>query len=440
MQHFTLRSVMGRHAQIMTVALLPRQSAPAPPPAFGSDDPRSSIAHVLRRLTFAPTPARIDSLVDAGPEAAIEGLLESSKTDSLPAAPGFGTKDDNSALIKWWTDEMVRSERPLIERMTWFWHGHLTSSLAKAGSALMVFNQNQLIRKFALGNFRELMKAITVDAAMLLWLDGSWSTAEAPNENYARELLELFALGRGNYAEADVRNVAKGVAGWAVDNDAVVFGEDRAATTDLTIFGKTGRFDTNAVIDAVVDHPACAGFITAKIYRYFMGSEPSTDRANELATVFRESGTELRPVVENIVRHPSFLDPKNRYACIRGPVEWRAAAQITLGVTIDWNALWDFGQVPFFPPNVAGWPNDRRWLTASPMLLRARVGRDNSWDSLVVESDDFALWALHQAAIYDASTNTIDAIRGAVKRGEGRRNQASMALSLSVCSPEFLLS
>ena len=428
----------------MTVALaaLPTQSSTtetAPATSAPNDDRRASIAHVLRRLTFAPSRQRIEALVDAGPEAAIEAMLTASGTDALPTPPGFGTNDDNSVLVKWWTDQMVKTDTPLTERMTWFWHGHLTSSLGKGGSASMVFAQNQLVRKFALGNFRQLMKAITIDASMLLWLDGNGSTADAPNENYGRELMELFTLGRGNYAESDVRNAAKGLAGWAVDNDRVVFGDDRATKSDLTLFGKTGRYDTNAVIDAIVDQPACAGFITAKLHRYFMGTDPSAERANELATIFRDSGTEVRPVVENILRHGSFLEPSNRYARIRGPVEWRAAAQIALGVPIEWNVLWDFGQVPFFPPNVAGWPNDSRWLAASPMLLRARTARDNSWDSLVEDNDDYATWALNQAGVFDASATTIDALRGAVKRAEGRRNQASIALSLAVCSPEFLL-
>ena len=402
-------------------------------------DRRAAIAHVLRRMTFAASGDEVDRLGEVEPGALVESLLASSQTDELPQGASFGTNDDNSVLVKWWTALMVSSENPLIERMTWFWHGHLTSSLGKGGSANNLHTQNQLLRTHALGNFRELMKAITIDAAMLQFLDGNGSNAESPNENYARELMELFTLGRGNYTEADIRAAAQGLAGWAVDNDTVEFADERAVQGDITFFGRTARFDTNAVIDAVVDHPACAGHITRKLHRFFLGADPSPARGEELASAFRNSDLNIRSVVENIVRHPSFLDPANRYSRIRGPVEWRAGAQAALGVEMEWNMLWDFDQVPFFPPNVAGWPDDRRWLNASPMLLRARAGRDNSGDSVVVDAPDYALWALERAAIYDASAGTIDAIRGAVERVDGRRNKASLALSLAVCAPEFVL-
>lgn len=414
-------------------------TGPAKFQAAPTDDRRAGIAHVLRRMTFAASGDTVEGLGDIEPAALVESILELSQTDELPQGAAFGTNDDNSVLVKWWTGLMVGTDHPLTERMTWFWHGHLTSSLGKGGSANHLLTQNQLLRKHALGNFRELMKAITIDAAMLQFLDGNWSNGESPNENYARELMELFTIGRGNFTEADVRAAAKGLAGWAVDDDKVEFADERAYQGDVTLFGRTEHSDASAVIDAVVDHPACAGFITRKLHRYFLGTDPSTERGEELAGSFRESNLNIRAVVENIVRHPAFLDPANRYARIRGPVEWRAAAQAALGVEMDWNMLWDFDQVPFFPPNVAGWPDDQRWLNASPMLLRARAGRDNSWDSVVVDAPDYAVWALERAAIYDASPGTLDSIRGAVDRVDGRRNKASLALSLAVCAPEFVL-
>jgi uncharacterized protein (DUF1800 family) len=422
-------SAVDRHDASMTIA---------PPAPSQSDDTerRASIAHVLRRMTFLASGDNVDRYVDQEPLALIESLLASAQTDAMPASPSFGTSDDNGVLIKWWTILMVTSEAPLIERMTWFWHGHLTSSLGKGGSTNMVCTQNQLVRKYAMGNFRELMKAITIDASMLLWLDGNWSVGSAPNENYSRELMELFTLGRGNYSEGDVRAAAKGLAGYAIENDRVSFADDRAFAGDVTLFGKTAHLDANGVIDAIVDHPACAPFIAGKLHRFFLGTDPSKERLDELAATFRDNDTNIRPVVENIVRHSSFLDPTNRYARIRGPVEWRAAAQAALGVDIEWNALWDFGQVPFFPPNVAGWPDDRRWLAASPTLLRAHAGRDHS---IVVDTPDFARWALRRAALDDASSSTLDAIRSAVDRVDERRAKASVALALAVSCPEFEL-
>jgi uncharacterized protein (DUF1800 family) len=404
-----------------------------------TDSDRSAVAHVLRRLTFTPTGDRVEALVEAGPQAAVEAILASSYPEAPPPDPTFGTKDDNGVLVKWWTDLMTSSEHQLVEKMTWLWHNHLTSSLGKGGDVKWVYQQNQLIRKYALGNFRQLMKELTVDPSMLIWLDGNWSSGDAPNENYGRELLELFTLGRGNYTEQDIRQIAKALAGWGIEDDKSSLHEDMAHKGELTIFDKTAVFTKDTVIDHVVDQPACGPFIVGLLHEYFIGTVPNNDRRDELVKIFRESDTEIRPVVENIVRHPSFLDRANRYAHIRGPVEWRAAAQEVLEKQIDWNVLWEFGQVPFFPPNVSGWPHDDRWLGASTTLLRARTGRDHSWDSTVIDTDDYAMWALRKSAIFDASKETVDAIRGAVARVENRREKTSIALSLTVNCPEFVL-
>ncbi len=207
----------------------------------------------------------------------------------------------------------------------------------------------------------------------------------------------------------------------------------------MTLFGRTARFDANAVIDAVVDHPACAGFITGKLHRFFLGTDPSAERSEQLTKLFREAELDIRTVVEDIVRHQSFLDPANRYARIRGP--WSGGPRHRLRSVSRWSGpcCGTSTRCSFFPPNVAGWPDDHRWLNASPMLLRARAGRDNSRDSVVVDAPDHATWALERAAIYDADAATLDAIRGAIDRVEGRRNKASLALSLAVCAPEFVL-
>ncbi len=403
---------------------------------------RADIAHVLRRLTFAPTAERVEALFDGGPQGAIEVLLASSSSPEPPPEPTLGGDDESGVLTEWWVQLMSTSDYPLVEKMTWFWHGLITSSLDKTQSAKQMLVHNQLLRRLALGNFRELLQAVTIDPAMLLWLDGNWSDGEAPNENYAREVMELFALGRGNYTEADIRAAAKGLSGWAIENDkdgTATYDPERGYLSETTLFGKTSLFDAAAVIDALVDHQACAPYITAKLHRYFVGVDGSDERIEELSSLFRSTGYEIRPVVENIVRHPDFLSADVRYARIRGPVEWRAAAEAALKVPITWNVLWDFGQVPFRPPNVAGWPDDRRWMSAGPNLVRANIARDHAWDSIVIETDDPTEWALYQCAIYDASAETISAIRQSVERVESRRDRVTMALSLALVSPEFVL-
>lgn len=406
------------------------------------DNVRAEIAHVLRRLTFTPSGERVNALLDGGTRAAIEGLLASSWPEQPPIEPSLGGEDESGTLTKWWVQQMSTTEHPLVERMTWFWHGLLTTSLEKTQSAQQMLVHNQLLRRLALGNFRELLQAVTKDPAMLLWLDGNWSNGEAPNENYAREVMELFALGRGHYSEADVRAAAKGLSGWAVVNDkdlSASYDPERGYLSEVTFLGKKAVFDAALVIDTIVDHPQCARYITEKLYRYLVGIDAATARIDELSSLFRSGGYEIRPVVENIVRHPDFLSLDARYARIRGPVEWRAAAEAALKVPIEWSVLWDFGQVPFRPPNVAGWPDEKRWVTAGPNLLRATVARDHAWDSIVIETDDETQWALTQCAIFDASPETVASIQQSVERVESRRERVTMAISLALVCPEFLL-
>jgi uncharacterized protein (DUF1800 family) len=445
--HGRMKSTAGNHPNLLGTADISGTSATAGVATAESNDAetRATVAHVLRRLTFTPNGDRVAQLVDKhgakAPQAAITGILESSRTDQLPKGPTSPDEGDQGAIAGWWVDLMSETEHPLVERMTWFWHGHLTSSFVKVGTPAMMYRQNQLIRKFALGNFKELMHQLTIDAAMLVWLDGNWSTGEEPNENYARELMELFTLGRGNYNEADVRAAAKGLAGYGVGDEpdyTVDFAEDRAFPGEVTLLGKTARFDANAVIDIVLDQPACAPFVTGKLYRYFMGVDAPEDRSRELAELFRRD-FEIRPVVENIVLHPSFVDPAIRYNRIRNPVEWRAAASAALKLPIDWGTLWDMGQVPFYAPNVAGWPDDRRWLAAGPTLARAQTARDRAWDSLVVDTEDPVAWALEQAALFDASSATFNAIKQSVDPIDSRRDRITMAMSLALLCPEFIL-
>ena len=194
------------------------------------DETRARIAHLLRRTGFGPHPGQVDALVGGGVKGALDAVLAAAPL--RPDPPQLGTKDDYAQLLRWWLEVMARPEAGLHEKLVWFWHGHLTSSIAKA-SPLEMARQHQLLRTHALGNFRALLQEITVDAAMLGWLDGDGSVAEAPNENYAREMMELFALGHdAGYTEADVRAGAIALSGWHVDEKTtkVVYSADEGPT------------------------------------------------------------------------------------------------------------------------------------------------------------------------------------------------------------------
>jgi uncharacterized protein (DUF1800 family) len=410
--------------------------------AFGSParrqvDESALVAHVLRRLTFGPQPGQLSDFVGLGSAGTIEQLLAAAPLE--PEQPKLETDDEFGNMIRWGVERLIDPAAGVHEKMVWFWHGHLTSSLDKADPTMML-RQHNLLRANALGNFRTLLQAMAIDGAMLEWLDGAWSTADSPNENFARELMELFALGRGNYTEADVRAAAYAFAGWGIDYEddfQVYLNGDIGPTETRTLFGVEVA-NAEQAVNAVVDHPACAGFISSRMYEFFVGQAPDDALREELAGIFRSSGMEIRPLLEAIVRHPSFLEIRlNRH---RPPVEWFAHTRNFLGVDIDHWILESLGQMPFQPPNVRGWPNGERWHSAGATFAKAQVGWDHSFDTEVADSADPVGELLWKAGLVEVSVETRAVLDAAVASVEGRRERATLLHSLIVCSPEFSVS
>lgn len=418
----------------MKAALTVVSCAPAYNPAMA--DELALIAHLLRRTSFGPRPGQVEELARRGVDAAVTAVLDA--PDRPADLPALGTDDDAGRLVRWWLARMRSAEAGLHEKMTWFWHGHFTSSLDKVGEPLLMARQNALLRHHALGNFRALVHDVLVDAAMLRYLDGEPSTGDAPNENLARELMELFTLGRGHYGEDDVRAGARALAGWHIDDDGnAVLDPSEAYPGEVTFLGRTGRLSAGDVADAVCDHPACAAHIADRVWRFLAGTVADADTVAHLAAVFRDAGLEVRPLVEAVVRHPSFLDL--RMTRPRFPVEWFTAASLTLGDEGDPYHLDQLGQVPFYPPNVAGWPVSPKWLSAANTLARARIATEMAWDTEVVDTADPAGAALARAGLFEVSDATRAGLAHAAASIEGRRERTSVLLALAVSSPEFAL-
>ena len=402
-------------------------------------DDRALVAHVLRRMAFGTNPDRLAQFDGWSAADVIGQLLAEAPIE--PDWPALGTDDDYSKLPQWWLDVMGRGDAGLHERMVWLWHGLITSSLDKASPALML-RQHQLLREHALGNLRELLTAITTDAAMLYWLDGAGSTAEAPNENYARELMELFTLGRdsGAYTEADVRAAASAFSGWWVDgdhDDTVEFDAASGPQGSVELMGVTVGSSADA-IDTICAHPACATYIAGKVHQWFVGSPPADEHLAYLSQVFTDGGLAIRPLVEAVVRDPSFLEARlNRP---RSAVEWYLAARRFFDVEIDWWVLDGLGQVPFSPPNVAGWPGNTRWLSAGSEFAKAQLALDYAWDTATLDPTDPVGDALYRAGMFEVSDDTIAVLQRSVESIEGRRERASLLYSLIAVSPEFSLS
>jgi uncharacterized protein (DUF1800 family) len=405
------------------------------------------IAHLLRRTSFGPHPGQVAALAGGGYEAALATVL---KAEPLPMSEAsLGTKDDYNVIIRWWMNRLGKPEAGLHEKMVWFWHSHLTSSIDKA-DAIAMYRQYLLFSKHALGNAVTLLKAVTVDAAMLGWLDGNGSESDAPNENYGRELLELFALGRTRngaptYSESDVRAAAYALSGYVVDDERdfrVGFHSEAGPQGAVQLFGKPVT-DANGVIDIVVAHEAFAPFITQKLYHYLHGVRADDAVLAELAGVFQRGGYEIRPLVEAVLRHPTFV--VNQRTRARFPIEWAMAANAILGRDPDKNyddtkyLLETLGQIPLQPPNVAGWPISPRWLAAGATMTKVSYAWDRAGDTEVIATADPVAWVLERAGLYDVSDATRTAMTTAASKIESKRERATVLHALALSSPEFAL-
>jgi uncharacterized protein (DUF1800 family) len=396
------------------------------------------IAHVLRRTTFGPFPGQVKALAPKGVKAAIEGVLAAKALGTTPA-PAI-TDDGSNAPVHWWLDRMANPNAGIHERMTWFWHGHLTTSHSKVFRWKIEFPQHLLLRQYALGDFRALLHKITLDPAMLVYLDGSWSISDDPNENYSRELMELFVLGRGNYSQDDVHNGARALAGWYVDYDTgkVGFNDWAALDAAVTYLGAQVKRAPD-VINAVLAHPASAPWVVSQIHQYLTG-RPAGRSGPGLAATFRSSGFQVRPIVEAIVRDPNFL--RGRLNRARTPVEWLIPAMAALGLTdkdLRIATLYDMGQLPFHPPSVVGWPSGLRWLSPSFALARAAFATDATGLTEVANAADSVSAALTRCSLYEVSPTTRAALTSAAAGVSDPKKRAAVLLGLAVASPEFAL-
>jgi uncharacterized protein (DUF1800 family) len=321
--------------------------------------PRPGEAAALAKLGLA---GAVQSLVYPGPEKLIGPAPHDD--DGYPLAPYDAWGHDHL----WWLDRMVRTSRPLVERMALVWHDWFATSNAGVDSQKLMLKQNGLFRKKGLGSFHDLLVAVTVDPAMLLWLNGADNSKDSPNENYGREMMELFTLGHGSgYTEEDIRQQARALTGWRYDwtqNGPTNFRYD-ASYHDKgvkTVFGQSGRFTWQDSCRLCVSHPAHASFFVQKLWSYFVPEPPDDATATALQQLYVSSGFAVRPVLEAILKHPALFDGPR---LVKPPVVYTAGLLRRLTRGIDTTAwVWldaMAGQQLFHPPNVSGW-DDTRWL------------------------------------------------------------------------------
>ncbi len=378
--------------------------------AMGFDEAR----HLLSRTSFGVTPAEIRALEPLDYAEAVDRLLASPRREAVTPAPewiGMGpaelkgrqraaeaerkkgidgkkleialpVREQGRELKNWWVDEMIMTDQPLVERMTLFWHGHFTSSLAKVRYPSSLFRQNALFRREALGNYATLLRAVARDPAMLIYLDGRGSVARQPNENFARELLELFTLGEGQYGEADIKAAARAFTGWSVDRESGRFVEHPGRHDDgqKTFLGKSGRFGGDEILTILLAHPRTAEMIVEKLWREFVSLRPDAGEVKRLAAGFRQGGYEMRPLMRALFLSAAFRDRANRGALIKSPVDLIVGSVHVLGLPVPEKTglvrmLQGLGQVPFDPPNVKGWAGGENWISTYTLLLRQQFLR-----------------------------------------------------------------
>ena len=350
---------------------------PTPRPLF-LEDPRMRMGHLLRRAGFGANEEEMDRFLAMGEEATAEYLIEYEAADDSALEKrlsGLGLDLEKLLdLQRWSLLRMIYTQRPLQEKMVLFWHGLLTSAFKKVGKGPYMLNQDQLFRRQALGEYDVLLKAISRDSAMLIWLDSRVNNKKAPNENFARELMELFSMGIGPYTEADVRESARAFTGWGLKKKDFIFRENQHDYGTKTFLGRTGEYSGDDIVDIIMEHPATAQFVCRKLFTFFVHDDPEAATLTSLARTFNDTRYSVKAVMRQILTSPDFYSSKAYRAKIKSPAEFVAGTVRVLGIETDGrplNALTDrMGQILFSPFDVSGWPGGAAWINSSTLLQR----------------------------------------------------------------------
>jgi uncharacterized protein (DUF1800 family) len=430
---------------------------------------RVVVTHVLRRATFGPTAAEVDRAADRDYADVVSGLVRPTGADAGAAAlPTFGddplrsitgqtSREDRQRarqearkqvdeLAAAWVRRMATADHQLVEKMVFFWHGHWATSSQKVRSAAFMLGQLTAFRRWGMGDFVALARAMVRDPALIVWLDGQRNTRQAPNENLARELMELFTLGIGAYGEADIKEVARALTGWRIDRGrgTAVFVPGRHAAGAKTILGTTADYDAEAVVDLLVRQPAHARFLAGRLWHRFASGDPLPEATRDRLVAAYGTAHDVSAMLAALLTDDAFLAARGQL--VKQPVEWAVGAVRQLGIDVDVLArmrggLRAMGQVPLRPPSVGGWPSGPAWLTTSSLQARLRVAAalagalpERTTALLATGDTDARLAALARLLAVDAWT---DRTRQALTPAAARPRRL---VTLALASPEYAVS
>ena len=285
-------------------------------------------------------------------------------------------------LKSWWVDRILHTKYPLEEKMTIFWHGHFATSAQKVRSSTINYNLNRIFRDYGLGNFKTLVTQVSQSPAMMIYLDNRRNVKGRPNENFARELMELFTVGIGNYTEEDIKESARAFTGWTSGRDGrFVFNQRQHDDGKKTFLGHTGRFDGYDIIKILCERPVMAEFMSKKLWEYFVYENPDEKLVKQLAVEFRRAKYEIKPFLRKIFLSREFYSDRAMHQQIKSPAQLlvNLVDQLQLDSKKVPQRLFQFamrsmGQDLFYPPNVKGWPGNRAWINSNTLLTRYNLG------------------------------------------------------------------
>lgn len=424
---------------------------------------RLVISRLINRFGFGPKPGEFQSLLALGVDGVrkkimmplandpgVSSLPDPVVTDlgpfptpNTPAVVPFSTARKKQLLdvTMWWLDRMVLVDNGLTEKATWFWHGHWATSSGKVEYALPMKAQNDLLRRNALGNFATMSREMMTDAALLYWLDAQLNTVGGPNENLARELMELFTLGVNNYSEDDIKNVARGLTGYQVNRSSgeVTFNPKRHDAASITFLGNTGSYTAQQISDLLTSRADSQNFITDRIWFRFMSTANPKPKALLASFADRNILSYMQAITNNV----EFTNPAHTQ--VKSPVEWfvgvcRALklqpSKLTTFAQVP-GYLDKLGQVPFVPPNVGGWPYDEAWLNLASAQTRISFA-----DYLVQQGDLTPISNKSGAAAVEAVIDLLGIATISQRTRAALRDVADspkQLMTMAICSPEYLV-
>ena len=407
--------------------------AAAPAPTLSFDDAR----HLLNRAGFGASASEIERYAGMSREQAARQLLDGARTAAVTPPPAWTTSAEalsyprgpNASEMErksfqqeqireglelrgWWITEMLATPSPLTERMTLFWHNHFVSSQEKVKLSLLMYRQNVTLRAHALGNFGDLLHAIARDPAMVIYLDNAQNRRGSPNENFAREVMELFTLGEGQYGEQDIREAARAFTGWSLDRDSGTFRFRPFIHDDgiKSVLGTSGNLDGDQVLDILLARAETAEFVVRKLWREFVSPDPDEESIRRIARRFRDSRYDIKTALHAIFTSDAFYDRRNRAVLVKSPIDLVVGTlkqfDIVPGEPAPFAvAAAGMGQNLFSPPNVKGWPGQEPWINASSLLARKQFlerlfrGDDGAYRMATAARDDVMTAAVPRQAL-----------------------------------------